>query len=682
MATKCIYCADRYVVIKVGNLLIVNIYLPCVGTVDRSDIVDDTLQDVWSWRLKYMNCAVVIGGDFNTDLAKRNNVSGYINNFILNHSLFRCDTGFLSSRQCTYVSESLGHSSVIDYFVCDNRGDILDYRVLDPDINLSDHLPIAIRCKSTSQPVLLATNASQESRVKQLRWDHADLLSYYNTTMCLLYPLYYELLELENVVSSVSDVDRNNFIDSYYGKLVECLNYSAELHVPIHYKNYYKFWWSQELSCLKDDAIKSNKIWKDAGRPRSGPIANKRNVDKRKYKKMLHRERRAETQCYTNDLHDALISKSGVNFWKCWRSKFEKVNKTSRLIDGLADDTQIAEKFAEFFQKTCTSSNDGQSNRLRCMFSDRCQDYVGDPFLDEYKFDVELVGTVFSQMKRGKAPGLDELTIEHLVNSHPVLVVILSKLFNLIVSAAHVPHGFRLSYTVPLPKEDQNYKGNSVDSYRAISISPVISKIFEHCVLARYSKFLMTSSNQFGFKKRSSCSHAIYSVRKVVEHYAASGSTVNVCLLDLSKAFDKIDHCALYLKLMDRSIPLPILKVLENWFSSCLSCVKWGSVMSHFYELKAGVRQGGVLSPIVFGIYIDVLVQLVKKANIGCKIGACCAGIFLYADDIILLAPSVQALQSLINICESELNSLCMDVNAKNLPVCALDLGTKMHVQR
>ena len=62
------------------------------------------------------------------------------------------------------------------------------------------------------------------------------------------------------------------------------------------------------------------------------------------------------------------------------------------------------------------------------------------------------------------------------------------------------------------------------------------------------------------------------------------------------KHFDKIDHSTLYLKLMDRSIPVLILDVLENWFSSCLSCVKWGSVMSHFYELKAGVRQGGVLS--------------------------------------------------------------------------------------
>jgi len=62
-----------------------------------------------------------------------------------------------------------------------------------------------------------------------------------------------------------------------------------------------------------------------------------------------------------------------------------------------------------------------------------------------------------------------------------------------------------------------------------------------------------------------------------------------------------------------------------------------GSITSHFYELKAGVRQGGILSPILFSIYIDGLVNLVDKTNIGCKIGAICTSrpIFLYADDII-----------------------------------------------
>ena len=167
--------------------------------------------------------------------------------------------------------------------------------------------------------------------------------------------MYYELCEFEND-SSLSNVDCNDFIDSFYGKLVGLLNHSAELHVPARYKNYYKFWWSQELSCLKDNAIKSNNNWKNAGQPRTGPIADKRHADKHKYKRMLIKERRAETQCYTNDLHDALISKSGVSFWKCWKAKFEKQNKASRLIDGLTDDTQIAEAFAKYFQTTCTSS--------------------------------------------------------------------------------------------------------------------------------------------------------------------------------------------------------------------------------------------------------------------------------------------------------------------------------------
>jgi len=140
-----------------------------------------------------------------------------------------------------------------------------------------------------------------------------------------------------------------------------------------------------------------------------------------------------------------------------------------------------------------------------------------------------------------------------------------------------------------------------------------------------------------GLKKGSSYSHAIYSVRKVVEHYTNGGSTVNVCLLDLSKAFDKMNNFALYIKLMNRSIPVQVLSVLENWFSSCLSCVKWGSVMSYFYVLKTDVRQGSVLSPILFSVFIGDLVKLVNKANIGCRIGASSAAIFLYADDIILL---------------------------------------------
>ena len=86
----------------------------------------------------------------------------------------------------------------------------------------------------------------------------------------MLYRLYYKLLEFVNISTIGGKSNCIAFIDSYYAKVVDCLNQSAGLHVPVHYKNYYKFWWSQELSYLKENAIKSNIIWKDAGRPRSG----------------------------------------------------------------------------------------------------------------------------------------------------------------------------------------------------------------------------------------------------------------------------------------------------------------------------------------------------------------------------------------------------------------------------
>ena len=99
------------------------------------------------------------------------------------------------------------------------------------------------------------------------------------------------------------------------------------------------------------------------------------------------------------------------------------------------------------------------------------------------------------------------------------------KLFNIIMSYGYLPASFGRRYTLPLPK------GNiilgqtlMVDDFRDVSISPVLTKIFEHCILDRVSSFLATTDNQFGFKKGLSCSYAICSIRSVTDEYVAGGS--------------------------------------------------------------------------------------------------------------------------------------------------------------
>jgi len=135
---------------------------------------------------------------------------------------------------------------------------------------------------------------------------------------------------------------------------------------------------------------------------------------------------------------------------------------------------------------------------------------------------------------------LDDITVEHLCYSSGILPCILSKLFNMCMTVDYVPLSFGKSYTVPILKDKNaiHCKSLTVDDSRGISISPVISKIFEHCILNRYRDYFKTSDNQFGFKQGSICAHALY--------YVNCGSTINICALDLSKASDNMSHHGLF----------------------------------------------------------------------------------------------------------------------------------------
>ena len=143
----------------------------------------------------------------------------------------------------------------------------------------------------------------------------------------------------------------------------------------------------------------------------------------------------------------------------------------------------------------------------------------------------------------------------------------------------------------------------------------MISKLFEHSILILFSDYFETSDNQFGFKSQVGCSHAIYTLRKIVDYYISNKSTANLCFLDMSKGFDKINHSVLLLKLMKQRVPVCLINLLYYWYNLSYNYVRWGDALSQPYQLLAGVRQGVVLSPILFSIYVNDFLNKFRKSG-------------------------------------------------------------------
>jgi len=684
---RTVHASDRCVIVKLFNMIFINVYMPCAGTTDRKIISEELLTDINVQLEAFSDCTYLFGGDFNTDLDSTDPVCQLLNSFMDNLNMRRCDTLFNCNKAFTYVNDALGNYSCLDYILTTDLKNMLNYYVIDSGSNLSDHVPVVAVCRPNLAGVSIPSDKPDEKNkiktVKHLRWDHADLATYYYLTGVHLQELLDDMKAFEQINSDQTNDDINvaMYIDIVYRKTVEILRYCANATVPFHKTSYYKFWWNQELDQLKDQSISSHNAWKAAGRPSSGPISNKSRTDKMTYKLRIRHYQQQEHSEYSNELHDALLDKQGSAFWKCWKAKFETNNQRIGQVDGSVDDKEIVNKFMLHFSAACSSLTVDGSNKLKQQYDSMRPDYNGIPHSDEYEFDAELTGRVINDMKRGKAACFDGLTAEHLQHCHPALPTLLAKVFNLMMDAGHVPEDFGYSYTIPLPKGNCSTisKSLSVEDFRGISISPVISKAFEHCALNKYNDFFRTSDHQFGFKKGSGCTEAIYTVRRVVDYYTKADSTVNLCALDLKKAFDKMNHHGLFIKLMKRNVPNKLLQVLENWFSICKTCVRWGSEFSMFFVLKCGIRQGGVLSPYLFAVFIDDIVESIRRSTIGCHINLVCTSIFLYADDIILLAPSIDALQSMILLCEHELTTLDMALNVKK-SVC-WRIGPRFNVE-
>ena len=123
--------------------------------------------------------------------------------------------------------------------------------------------------------------------------------------------------------------------------------------------------------------------------------------------------------------------------------------------------------------------------------------------------------------------------------------------------------------------------------------------------------------------------------------------------LDASKAFNRVRFDKLFELLIEKGDCAVVARLLAFMYCNQECRVKWCYEVSHNFRVCNGIKQGGVLSPFLFNIYIDVLLERLAESGQGCHIGKIFTECLVYADDVVLLSPTVDALKSMLKICET-----------------------------
>lgn len=235
----------------------------------------------------------------------------------------------------------------------------------------------------------------------------------------------------------------------------------------------------------------------------------------------------------------------------------------------------------------------------------------------------EIVEADLSKIPSNKATGLDGISVRVLKEALPVTSSSLALIYNASISNGVFPAAFKIAKVLPLHKKDSiQERGN----YRPISVLPILSKPLERHIASAYLRYLTSNnllySNQSAYRPYHSCETALLNITDNWLKAMDNSELVGTVFLDLSKAFDLVNHDILLAKLDKYHTATNTLDWFRSYLTGRTQVVSVSGVLSSPLNLEVGVPQGSILGPLLFSIYMNHLPLLLKNTEVD-----------IYADD-------------------------------------------------
>ena len=222
-------------------------------------------------------------------------------------------------------------------------------------------------------------------------------------------------------------------------------------------------------------------------------------------------------------------------------------------------------------------------------------------------FTIEEIQCIVKKLKNGKACGVDHIRNEFLKSCPNEILQIFVNFFNLTLSSGLIPDEWCFRLILPLYKNKGDI--NNPDNYWGITLLSCIGKLFTAVINSRLTKYLdavgCIGEKQAGFREGYSTIDHIFTLHAIIDIYLSKNKKLFCAFIDYRKAFDFVDRCSLWSKLIAVGINWKLLSVIHNLCCKAKSCVKSNGKLSDYFNCNIGVRQGENLSPLLFAIFLN-----------------------------------------------------------------------------
>ena len=418
-----------------------------------------------------------------------------------------------------------------------------------------------------------------------------------------------------------------------------------------------KSWWNSEIDQARKERRQLNRKCRRLKRNRENSEEQRREYDRvweeyrnkqREVKRLIRKAKGDEEREKVKELRE-MGEEGGKEWYKFMRG--EEGRKMERVEELIVNDRRVRKrrekiKVVEEYWKDIGGVNEPDRAIGNTTLGKKIEEGM-----DE-EISMDEIERYVRKLKRGKAPGRDGIPNEFYREGGQGVIEGLHDLFGKIWREERVPAVWNESRVTLIHKGGRKSR-KEIRNYRPIAVCDTVCKIFCGVLNERLSEVIernkVMGEEQNGFRKDRRGEDNMFVVNEVIGRARKDGRKKYLAFLDIEKAYDRVDRRMLCKVLDEVGVSGKIVRIIRSMYENTRAVFSMGDLETGWVSSKRGVRQGCVLSPLLFGLYVEEMAARVRQTGLGVKVGDDVLSILLYADDVVVLSEHHAELQEMLN---------------------------------